>query len=157
MLQTISNDKDFKATLASLSDQARRQATALLIQQVIELCPDQRVQAALQLAGNQQVSETELKQALRQIGAARVESSLRSTTETDWRTQAGHFVIRATQECLKPRVDMEAAWTAAMQARMARLCQMTATSGGDNNEAQAQYLALAEYLQRQINQIDETR
>jgi len=67
--------------------------------------------------------------------------------DANWTCQASHFVARAAQECVKPEVNASGAWEAAMQARMARICQtIAAGEGTSNREAEAQYRALDEYL-----------
>ena len=143
----ITNDKEFKAALATLDNCGRRQATAYLIRQALDLSPDPRVRAGLDLAVRCDASEAELAVAAAGVNSARVTSYTQCGRDANWTCQASHFVARAAQECVKPEVSANGAWEAAMQARMARICQSIAMGEGTSNrEAEAQYRALDEYL-----------
>ncbi len=144
----ISNDKELKAALAALSDTERRQVGTLLVQQVFDLSGDARIKGALELARRADAGNAELAVAAAGVNTARVESFTQCGRDTDWTAQAAHFVARAAQECVRPIVDLGTAWEAAMQARMARICQTLAAGEGTNNtEAEAQYRALEAFLQ----------
>jgi hypothetical protein len=144
---TISNDKEFKAALAKLDDGDRRRIATLLVQQVLDLSGDPRVKGGLELAGRPDVGSAELAVAAAGVNTARVESYTQCGRDTDWAAQASHFVARAAQECVKPAVDLAAAWEAAMQARMARMCKtLAAGEGTDNREAEAQFQTLEAFL-----------
>jgi hypothetical protein len=144
----ITNDKEFKAALAALDNCSRRQATAYLIRQALDLTQDSRVQAGLDLAVRCNVEEAQLASAAAGVNSARVASYTQCGHDTNWACQAAHFVARAAQECVKPEISPGGAWEAAMQARMARICQSIAMGEGTSNrEAEAQYRALEEYLQ----------
>lgn len=143
----IANDKEFKAALAALGGLDRRQAAAHLVRQVFELSGDPRVKGALDLAARTDVSEAELSVAAAGVNTARVESFTQCGRDADWKAQASHFVARAAQECIKSDVDLGSAWEAAMQARMARICEaLAAGEGTGNREAEAQFEALAAFL-----------
>jgi hypothetical protein len=145
---TISNDKDFKAALAGLDDCQRRQAAAHLVRQALDLTPDSRVKAGLDLAVRCNADEAELATAAAGVNSARVASYTQCGHDANWACQASHFVARAAQECVKPEISASGAWEAAMQARMARICQAIAMGEGTSNrEAEAQYRALDDYLQ----------
>lgn len=144
---TISNDKEFKAALAALDSCQRRQATAHLVRQALDLTPDSRVKAGLDLAMRCDADEAELATAAAGVNSARVASYTQCGHEASWTCQAAHFVASAAQQCMKLEITPNGAWEAAMQARMARICQ--AIAGGDgtsNREAEAQYRALDEFL-----------
>ena len=130
---TISNDKELKAALAALSDTERRQVGTLLVQQVFDLSGDARIKGALELARRADAGNAELAVAAAGVNTARVESFTQCGRDTDWTAQAAHFVARAAQECVQPVVDLGTAWEAAMQARMARICQTLAAGEGTNN------------------------
>ena len=117
---TISNDKEFKAALAALDDVGRRQAAARLVQNVLDLSNDPRVKGALSLVARADASEAEIDIAAAAVSTARVESFTQCGHDTDWKSQAAHFVAVAAQECVKPSVDFASAWNAAGQARQAR-------------------------------------
>lgn len=144
---TITNDHEFKAALAALDDCSRRQATAYLIRQALDLTPDSRVRAGLDLAVRCDADDAELATAAAGVNSARVASYTQCGHDTNWTCQASHFVARAAQECVKREVSASGAWEAAMQARMARICQAIGMGEGTSNrEAEAQYRALEEYL-----------
>jgi hypothetical protein len=144
---TISNDKQFKAALAALNDAERRHMATLLVEQVLDLCDDSRVRGALDLARRADAGSAELSVVAAGVNSARVESYTQCGHDTNWTCQAGHFVARAAQECVKPVVDLTAVWEAAMQSRMARICQtLAAGEGTDNHDAEAQYRALEAFL-----------
>lgn len=143
----ITNDKEFKAALAALDDAARRTVAALLVQQVLDLSGDPRVKGALDLARRADAGSAELSVAAAGVNTARVESFTQCGRDADWAAQSAHFVARAAQECVKPVVDTAAAWEAAMQSRMARICQtLAAGEGTENRGVEAQYQALEAYL-----------
>lgn len=143
----ISNDKEFKAALAALTNTERRQIGTLLVQQVFDLSGDARIKGALELARRADAGSAELTVAAAGVNTARVESFTQCGRDTNWTAQAAHFVARAAQECVRPVVDVATAWEAAMQARMARICQTVAAGEGTHNtEAEAQYRALEAFL-----------
>jgi hypothetical protein len=147
-IMTITNDKEFKTALAALGAAERRQVATRLVRQVLDLSPDPRVKGALDLAGRTDAGVAELSVAAAGVNTARVESYTQCGHDTNWSTQASHFVARAAQECVKPLVDLAAVWEAAMQARMARICQtLAAGEGTGTDEAEAQYRALETFLQ----------
>jgi len=144
----ISNDKEFKAALAALDHCQRRQATAYLVRQALDLTQDSRVKAGLDLATRCDADAAELATAAAGVNSARVASYTQCGHEASWTCQAAHFVASAAQHCVRPEVSAGGAWDAAMQARMARICQAVARGEGTSNrEAEAQYRALDDYLQ----------
>ena len=145
---TISNDKDFKSTLAGLSVAQQRQLAARFAQQVFPLSNDARIKSALDTARRAGIADAELGAALQAANSARVESFTRCGKETDWSAQAGHFVAKAAVACVKPAAAGDnLAWEAAMQARLARTCQTVADGAGtDNREAETQYRILDVFL-----------
>jgi 3'-phosphoadenosine 5'-phosphosulfate (PAPS) 3'-phosphatase len=144
----ISNDKEFKSALASLSTAQQRQVAARFVQRVFPLSNDARIKSALDAAGRADIAAAELALASQAANTARVESFTRCGRETDWNAQAGHFVAKAAVACVKPaEAGDNLAWDAAMQARMARTCQTVAEgSGTDNREAEEQYRILEAFL-----------
>ncbi|KAB2318937.1 hypothetical protein F8A86_11300 [Betaproteobacteria bacterium SCN1] len=144
----ISNDAEFKRTLASLAVPRQRQVAARFVQAVFPLSGDARIKTALDAAVRPDVSDGELAMAAQAANTARVESFTRCGRETDWRAQAGHFVAKAAAACVKSETQGEnLAWEAAMQARLARTCETVAEgTGTDNREAEAQYRSLEAFL-----------
>ena len=144
----ISNDKDFKATLAGLPVARQRQVAARFVQRVFDLSKDVRVKAALEVAGRADISDAELTVVSAAANTARVESFTQCGKETDWSAQAGLFVAKGAVACVgAPAPGSNLAWDAAMQARMARTCQTVATGEGtENREAEEQYRILEAFL-----------
>ncbi len=144
----ISNDSEFRAALSSLSGATRRLVAARLAANVLTLCPDPRVQGAIDSAKRTNISDAELAAAYQSAKAASVDSYTQCGHECNWSDQASHFVAEAGVACVQPeQPGTNAAWDAAMQARMARTCETIATGHGtDNTEAAAQYRILAEFL-----------
>ncbi len=97
----ISNDKDFKATLAGLPVARQRQVAARFVQRVFDLSKDVRVKAALEVAGRADISDAELTVVSAAANTARVESFTQCGKETDWSAQAGLFVAKAAVACVR--------------------------------------------------------
>jgi 3'-phosphoadenosine 5'-phosphosulfate (PAPS) 3'-phosphatase len=144
----IDNDANFKEALRGLSSAEQRQLAARFAENVLPLCEDARVQRAVKAAKRSDITEDELAEAFQSAKAASVDSYTRCGHECNWNTQAGHFVAEAALTCLKPaEAGGNAAWEAAMQARMARICETVAAGNGtDNAEPAAQYRIATEFL-----------
>lgn len=145
---TIQNDREFGAALAALPITRQRRVAAQFARQVLDLCGDVRVKAALAAAERADISDAELALVAQSARSARVESYTQCGRDTGWMPQAGHFVAKAAEVCVRAATPGEAiAWDAAMQARLARTCQTAAQGvGTDNSEAQAQYQLLDTFL-----------
>lgn len=144
---TINSDLELKSALGLLSSRERRRAAAMLVRQVLDLTDDVRVKAGIDLAERVDAGDAEFAMAATAVNSARVASYTKCGRDANWTCQAGHFVARAAQECVKPEISGDDAWQAAMQARMARICEHIASGEGTSNrEAEAQYRALESYL-----------
>lgn len=138
----INNDKEFKSALAGMSPAQLRLAAAGFVDSVLSLSTDLRVAAAVKVAKQAEVSEAELEMQLRSVKAAALASYTQCGKLCDWNGQAGHFVAKAAARCVEPLSDggAHSVWEGAMDARMARTCEVIATGEGtENNEAQVQY------------------
>lgn len=145
---SISNDKEFKKTLAALPIARQRQLAAAFARRVFGLSNDVRVKAALDAAQRADVADAELSLVAQAAHSARVESFTQCGKDTGWTAQAGHFVAKAAVACVRAAEEgQNIAWDAAMQVRMARTCQgVAAGDGTDNSEAEAQYRILETFL-----------
>jgi hypothetical protein len=145
---TIQNDQEFRAALSTLPLVRQRQVAAGFARQVLDLCTDVRVKAALLAAGRDDISDAELALVAQSARGARVDSYTQCGRDTGWLPQAGHFVAKAAEACVRAAAAGEAiAWDAAMQARLARTCQAVAQGDGTGNgEAQEQYKLLETFL-----------
>ncbi|HKB59685.1 MAG TPA: hypothetical protein VKC56_06515 [Gallionellaceae bacterium] len=144
----INNDKDFKDALGKLSRERQRRVGALFAERVLALSHDDKVRIAVQAARRADASETELGAALQAAQAASVDSYTQCGHECNWDTQAGHFVAESVLASINPPDGgANAAWEAAMHARMARTCEaISAGRGTDNAEPGAQYRILEDFL-----------
>lgn len=144
----IDNDSDFKAALDDLSRAGQRLVAARFAENVLALSQDPRVKATINLARRNDIIEEELAAAQQSAKAARVDSYTQCGHDCDWNKQAGHFVAEAALDCVKPvEPGDNAAWEAAMHARMARTCAgIAAGNGTQNGEDAAQYRILSDFL-----------
>jgi len=146
---SIINDKEFKIALAGLPVARQRQVAAGFARRVLELSHDVRVKAALDAARRTDITDAELLLVAHAAHTARVESFTQCGRDTGWTAQAGHFVAKAAEACVRmPTSGDNIAWDAAMQARLARTCQSVAEGvGTENSEAQEQYRILETLLE----------
>jgi hypothetical protein len=146
---SITHDKEFKLALASLPVERQRQVAAAFCRRVQDLSHDVRVKSALESAGRVDITEAELVLAAHAAHAARVDSFAQCGRDVGWTAQAGHFVAKAAEVCVRIPVPGEnIAWEAAMQTRLARTCQTVAEGlGTENTEAREQYRILENFLQ----------
>ncbi len=150
-MASISTDQEFKKALGKLNAAQQRVVGALFVERVLELCDDARVRRAVEVAKNPDAQESELDSVNRDAKTAAVESYTSCGRDTDWAAQAAHFVATAAAECSVPpsRANQasQAAWDAAMYARMARTSDNIANAQTDHHdEAEAQYQALSQFL-----------
>ncbi len=145
----IQKEKEFKAALAALPLKRQRQIAAAFGQRVLDLCHDVRVKNALAAAARADITAEELALVAHSAHSARVESYTQCGRDSGWAPAAGHFVARSAECCVRAAAEGEpVAWEAAMQARLARTCQMVAQGEGtDNDESQAQHQILETFLQ----------
>jgi hypothetical protein len=147
---SITHDKEFKLALASLPVERQRQVAVAFCRRVQDLSHDVRVKSALDSAGRVDITQAELLLAAHTAHAARVDSFAQCGRDAGWTAQAGHFVAKAAEVCVRIAVPGEnIAWDAAMQARLARACQTIADGlGTENTEAREQYRIIETFLQR---------
>ena len=147
---SISNDNEFKAALGGLPEVSRRLVAARFAESVLGLCKDHRLKTAIDTAKRADITPDELATAFQSANAVSVDSYTQCGHDCNWNNQAVHFVAQAVLAGLKPsEPGSNAAWDAAMHARMARTCESIANGDGtDNIEAAAQYRILAEFLKR---------
>jgi len=145
----IQTEKEFKAALAALPLARQRQVAAAFGQRVMDLCHDVRVKNALAAAARTDITAQELVLVAHSAHSARVESYTQCGHDSGWGPAAGHFVARAAECCVRAAAEGEpVAWEAALQARLARTCQMVAQGEGtDNDESDAQRQILETFLQ----------
>jgi hypothetical protein len=121
------------------------------VNSVLHLCEDARIRLAVATGMNANAPAAERDEAFRAAKAFAVKTYTDCGRDTDWLAQAAHFVGAAAAACLtpagQPGADVNSAWKAAMQARMARNCEMIERQDGEeHNEAERQYGIATEFL-----------
>jgi hypothetical protein len=143
-MTTISNDHDLRDALNRLSAVRRRIIGARFAGNIIHLCRNDRVVRAVDTALNPHASEAELQDAFAAAKSHTAKTYTDCGKDTDWLAQADHFVAAAAAAALTPPVRDDAktnpAWKAAVQARMAKNCEMMEEKEGETDtEAERQY------------------
>ena len=148
----IHSDVEFKGALSKLSIQQQRAVGRLFVENVLDLSDNPKVGKALGTGDLASLSDDDITEGFRTAKTAAIESYTLCGHEGDWLKQASHFVAAAAAACLTP-ADQAAqcrdlAWSTAMNARMARVCETVAQGKGtDESESRKQYAILESYLQ----------
>lgn len=151
-MMEISNDQVFKVALTSLPLVQQRLVGALFVEDVLNLAQgnESRLRQTLAVASKPDPTPEELGDAYRIAKAIAVETYTTCGQDADWLRQASHFVAAGVVACLVSPGNEESknlAWTAAMNARMARTCQSIATGEGKcDTGVQKQYEVLKTFL-----------
>jgi len=148
-MPTISNDHDLRDVLNGLSAAQQRIIGADFAKSVIHLCRDERVCRAVETAQNPDASDAELKDALKAAKGYVAKTYAACGRDADWLAQADHFVAAAAAAALTPAGQLpertNPAWKAAVQARMAKNCELMEEEEGEmETEAQRQYRIVGE-------------
>jgi len=148
-MSAIGNDRELRIALDGLTPQQQRVLGGRFVASVLALCEEESVGRAVDVAMNPEASEAALAAAYRDAKAVSVKSYTACGKDADWLEQAAHFVAAAATACLVPesrRGSDSPAWKAAMQARMARNCEMIERGeGAEHNESETQYRLTAEF------------
>lgn len=146
-MHTISNDRALRQALDRLSLEEQRMLGGRFVNRVAHLCEDARVRFAVSLAMDPASSPAERDEAFRGARAYAVKTYTECGKDTNWLAQAAHFVAIAAAVCLTPEGqapnDGNLAWKAAMQARMARNCELIEHQDGVEHEEPAHQYQLA--------------
>ncbi len=147
----IANDQQLRAALNALTSTEQRLMGARFAGSVMHLCMNDRVRRAGQLALDPDADPTELDDALRTAKTHTVRTYTDCGKDTNWLEQADHFVAAALVATLTPADQLAAqsnpAWKAAVQARMAKNCEiMVEEEGEDETESDRQYRIASQYL-----------
>lgn len=143
-MATISNDHELRDALNALSSQQQRIMGARFAMGVMHLGKDERVRHAAETAQRADASEAELEDALRAAKSYATKTYTDCGKDTDWLAQADHFVAASAAAALMPPSQLpektNPAWKAAVQARMAKNCEMMEEEEGEaESEAERQY------------------
>ncbi|MEJ1438635.1 MAG: hypothetical protein RPU61_15245 [Candidatus Sedimenticola sp. (ex Thyasira tokunagai)] len=147
---TISNDRDLRNLLDSLSTDQQRTLGARFADSVISLADNPQLKSALEAAADAACSDAQLEDAYKTTKSIAVQTYTACGRDADWKAQAEHFVATSCAAALTPdsrlTEKMNPAWRAAIQARMARNCiMMDAADDELQNEAEAQYRIADEF------------
>ncbi|AGA90484.1 hypothetical protein Thimo_1707 [Thioflavicoccus mobilis 8321] len=150
-MASISNDHDLRDALNELPEIEQRILGARFAEGVAQWCREERVDRAIKTALRADASPTELEDAYRAAKSYATKTYTDCGKDTDWLSQADHFVAAAAAAALTPEALLggrqNRAWKAAVQARMAVNCAMMEDADEDfPNEAERQYLLVNEHL-----------
>ena len=150
-MAAIHSDAEFRAALSGLSVEQQRRVGKRFLDSVSELSDNPKLEKSLAVVEGAEVSAEDIAEACRVAAAAARDSYTLCGREADWRRQASHFFAAAAAACLgaadKEGQGEELAWTTAMNARMARVCEKIAQGEGyDNSEVGKQYEILRAFL-----------
>jgi hypothetical protein len=147
----ITNDKQLRAQLDSLDLEQQRLLAVLLVKSVIHLSSATQLTKAISVAEDPSSSVDDRLNAYKQVKTISTKSYTDCGSETDWKEQAEHFVAASAMACLTPEnlltQGKSLVWKTAMQARMAKNCEMIEKDSGDvDNEALKQYKITEQFL-----------
>ncbi|MEN8177050.1 MAG: hypothetical protein ABFS39_00335 [Pseudomonadota bacterium] len=147
----IINDQQLREALNDLSLENQRELGARFVSSVGHLSVNSIITQGLKTAGDPNRTPTELATAYKNAKAFGIEKYTSCGRDANWSAQAEHFVATALTACLLPEEQVtqqeNLAWKAAMQARMARNCEMILNDRGEvDNEAIRQYVIAGEFL-----------
>jgi len=150
-MTAIHTDAEFRAALSRLSVEQQRRVAKRFLDSVSELSGNPKLEQVLAVLESPEASDQDIADAFRLASAAARDSYTLCGREADWRRQASHFFAAASAGCLTPtgkdNGGEDLAWTAAMNARMARVCEKIADGEGyDNSEVGKQYEILQTFL-----------
>ncbi|MEW8508312.1 MAG: hypothetical protein AB2598_16575 [Candidatus Thiodiazotropha sp.] len=147
MPQNITNDHDLREAISGLSSIQQRVLGGQFVANVSHLSQDPRISRAIDTAINIDVSQAELEETYKTVKAFATQTYTACGSDADWAAQAEHFVAAAAAASLSSD-DQRGAWKAAMQARMAKNCEMILNDdGGVANESEKQYQMATRYLE----------
>ncbi|MCG7872044.1 MAG: hypothetical protein N0C81_12645 [Candidatus Thiodiazotropha lotti] len=138
----ITNDQSLRDAIGQLSAAQQRALAGKFVASVEHLSADPRISRAVQAASNPDLHPQEIEAAYKDVKSFATQTYTACGRDADWAAQAEHFVAAAAAASLAPDEPDESkgAWRAAMQARMAKNCEMILNNeGGLANESEKQY------------------
>jgi hypothetical protein len=151
MPKKITNDQQLREALSNLSGTQQRELGGRFVSSVSHLSADSRIARALEAAANTDIPAQELDEVYKSLKAFATQTYTACGQDADWAAQAEHFVAAAAAASLATEEQSgtqgNRAWKSAMQARMAKNCEMILNDeGGVDNEAEKQYEITEKYL-----------
>ncbi len=162
MSSKIMNDQQLREKLNGLPLETQRNLGARFVASVSRLSDNPIITQGLQVAKNSQRSTAELETAYKSTKKLAIDSYTACGHDADWSAQAEHFTAAAIAACLLPEDQFtqqeNIAWKAAMQARMARNCEMILRDEGEvDNEANRQYVIAMDFFKEVLTEADQQR
>ncbi|MCU7816648.1 MAG: hypothetical protein KZQ92_05195 [Candidatus Thiodiazotropha sp. (ex Lucinoma borealis)] len=151
MPQNISNDQHLREAISQLAPAQQRELGGQFVANVGHLSQDPRIVRAIEAAANPDLTSMELEDTYKAVKAFATQSYTACGRDADWAAQAEHFLAAAAAAALATddQNNAKAAWKAAMQARMAKNCEMILNDeGGIANESEKQYQMADRYLEK---------
>lgn len=150
-MATISNDHELRDVINALTTEQQRTLGARFAQNVLHLCGDDRVRRAVEVALDAGAGRSALEDAFKAAKSYATKTYTACGRDTDWLAQADHFAAAAAAGALTPASQlsgkMNPAWKAAVQARMAKNCElMEEEEGEEEDESERQYRIANEVL-----------
>jgi len=147
----IENDRQLREALNDLPRESQRHLGARFVDSVSHLCSKPIIAQGITVAINSEHTADDLDYAYRNAKKLAIERYTSCGQDADWAIQAEHFVAAALAACLLPEEQFSSkdnpAWKAAMQARMARNCEMIINDSGEvDGESNRQYAIAEAYL-----------
>jgi hypothetical protein len=149
MPNPITNDQSLRDAISQLRPEQQRALAGRFVANVWHLSSDPRVARAIEAATTPDISSQEIEAAYKEVKAFATQTYTACGRDADWAAQAEHFVAAAASASLTPEETgtTKAAWRAAMQARMAKNCEMILNDeGGLANESEKQYQLAEDFL-----------
>lgn len=151
----ISNEREFRAALASLSSAEERIVSALFLQNLLDVTTDLRISGIISVALDRNAGEREREDAYNTARSIATETFTHLGEELDPDRQALHVLATAAAYCLLPDrlkpyyyCRKRVPWTIALHTRMAR-CWSQMAQGKEEEEMREdedQYKILAAFL-----------
>ena len=151
MPKTITNDQQLREALSTLNAVQQRQLGGLFVSSIRHLSGDARIGRAIEAAAKADIPAQELEDVYKSVKAFATQTYTACGQDADWAAQAEHFVAAAAAASLATEEQAGTkgnnAWKSAMQARMAKNCEMILNDeGGVANEAEKQYEITGKFL-----------
>ena len=151
-MASINNDIDFRNALSHLDETQQRIVAAKIVEKVLSLANDERLNRVIKLAMDVDANNEELLGALAIAKSVAIDTHARCGSEGNWTEQAGYFVARAAIAAVSPENQCKhggPAWAAAMSSRMAQMSILIDSEDPPVDDNNWQYQILTEYLQTQ--------
>ena len=150
----ISNEREFREAIDSLSSVEERTVSALFLQNLLDVTTDARIRKVISVALDREAGEKEREDAYNTARSIAAETFTHLGEELDPDRQALHFLATAATYCLLPDrlrpsyCRKRAPWAIALHTRMAR-CWSQMAQGREQEEMREdedQYKILAAFL-----------